>query len=106
MGFLLIGTLLWLIWILGQMRGVNAIVELGAMLLVIAVLAWIKGSFWTPLSSGRSRLLAAAAMLCAVLLAAGVYQFLTRPSQMVWKPFSKSTLEQALASGKPVFVDF
>ena len=25
---------------------------------------------------------------------------------MVWKPFSKSTLEQALASGRPVFVDF
>ena len=106
MGFLLIGTLLWLIWILGQMRGVTGIVELGAMLLVIAVLAWIKGSFWTPLSSGRSRLLAAGAMLCAVLVAAGVYEFLTRPSQMVWKPFSKSTLEQALASGRPVFVDF
>jgi thiol:disulfide interchange protein DsbD len=106
MGFLLMGTLLWLIWILGQMRGVNGIVELGAMLLVIAVLAWIKGSFWTPLSSGRSRLLAAGAMLSAVLLAAGAYEFLTRPSQMVWKPFSKSTLEQALASGRPVFVDF
>ena len=30
MGFLLIGTLLWLVWILGQMRGVDAIVRLGA----------------------------------------------------------------------------
>jgi thiol:disulfide interchange protein DsbD len=106
MGFLLMGTLLWLIWILGQMRGVNGIVELGAMLLVIAVLAWIKGSFWTPLASGRSRLLAAGAMLCVLLVAGGAYEFLTRPSQMVWKPFSQSTLEQALASGRPVFVDF
>ncbi|HKM57166.1 MAG TPA: thioredoxin family protein [Chthoniobacterales bacterium] len=106
MGFLLAGTLLWLMWVLGQMRGVNGIVELGAMLLVIAVLAWIKGSFWTPVSSGRSRLLSAAAMICVLLAAAGAYGFVTRPSQMVWKPFTKSSLEEALASGKPVFVDF
>ena len=106
MGFLLAGTLLWLMWILGQMRGVNGIVELGAMLLVIAVLAWIKGSFWTPVSSGRSRLLSAAAMIFVLLAAAGTYEFVTRPSKMVWKPFTKSSLEEALASGKPVFVDF
>jgi thiol:disulfide interchange protein/DsbC/DsbD-like thiol-disulfide interchange protein len=106
MGFLLAGTLLWLMWILGQMRGVNGVVELGGMLLVIAVLAWIKGSFWTPVSSGRSRLLAAAAMLCVLIVAGGAYRFVSRPSQMVWKPFTKSSLEAALASGKPVFVDF
>ena len=29
MGFLLVGTLLWLVWILGQMRGVDAIVRIG-----------------------------------------------------------------------------
>jgi thiol:disulfide interchange protein DsbD len=106
MGFLLAGTLLWLMWILGQMRGVNGIVELGAMLLVIAILAWIKGSFWTPVSSGRSRLISAAAMICVLLAAAGAYEFVTRPSKMVWKPFTKSSLEEALASGKPVLVDF
>src|SRR6516165_9339169 len=40
MGFLLIGTLLWLVWILGQMKGVDAIVQLGALLLLISILAW------------------------------------------------------------------
>jgi thiol:disulfide interchange protein/DsbC/DsbD-like thiol-disulfide interchange protein len=106
MGFLLIGTLLWLIWILGQMRGVDAVVELGAILLMIAILAWIKGSFWTPISSGRSRTLAIAAMVVVLLTAAASYKFVTTPSQLVWRPFSKSTLDEALASGKPVFVDF
>ena len=106
MGFLLIGTLLWLVWILGQMRGVDAIVRLGAMLLVIAILAWIKGSFWTPVSSWRSRFLAGTAMLCVLLLAAGAYGFVTKPSQLVWQPFSKTNLDNALASGKPVFIDF
>jgi len=106
MGFLLIGTLLWLVWILGQMKGVDAIVKLGAALLLISILAWIKGSFWTPVSSARSRILAAAAMCVAVLIAAGVYSFVTRPSQLVWQKFTKDSLEKALASGRPVFVDF
>jgi thiol:disulfide interchange protein len=106
MGFLLIGTLLWLVWVLGQMKGVDAIVQLSAALLLISILAWIKGSFWTPLSSTRSRILAAAAMCVAVLIAAGVYSFVTRPSQLVWQQFSKDSLQRALASGRPVFVDF
>ena len=106
MGFLLLGTLLWLIWILGQMRGVDAVIELGAILLMIAILAWIKGSFWTPISTGRSRILAMVAMVIVLLLAAGSYGFVTKPSQMVWRTFTKSTLDEALAAGKPVFVDF
>jgi thiol:disulfide interchange protein DsbD len=106
MGFVLIGTLLWLIWILGQMKGVDAIVQLGAALLLISILAWIKGCFWNPVSTARSRILAAAAMCVAILFAAGGYSFVTRPSQLVWQQFSKDSLEKALASGRPVFVDF
>ena len=45
-------------------------------------------------------------MLVVVLLAAGAYGFLTKPSQLTWAKFSKSSLEQAVASGRPVFVDF
>ena len=106
MGFLLAGTLLWLVWVLGQMRGVDAIVRLGALLLLIAILAWIKGSFWTPVSSWRSRVLAATSMLCVLLLAAGAYGFVTKPSRLVWQQFSQANLDNALASGRPVFVDF
>jgi thiol:disulfide interchange protein len=106
MGFLLVGTLLWLVWILGQMRGVDAIIQLGAMLLLIAILAWVKGSFWTPVSTRRSRILAAIAMLCVLLLAGAAYGFVTKPSQLVWQPFSQAKLDDALASGRPVFVDF
>jgi thiol:disulfide interchange protein len=106
MGFLLVGTLLWLMWILGQMRGVDAVVELGAILLVIAILAWIKGAFWTPFSSARSRMLALVAMIFVLLLAGASYGFVTKPSQLVWQPFSKSALDDARSSGKPVFVDF
>jgi thiol:disulfide interchange protein/DsbC/DsbD-like thiol-disulfide interchange protein len=106
MGFLLIATLLWLMWVLGQMKGANAIISLGAILLVIAILAWIKGSFWAPASSVRSRVWAATTMLLVILAAAGADAFVTQPSQLAWQHFSKNALENGLASGRPVFVDF
>jgi thiol:disulfide interchange protein DsbD len=45
-------------------------------------------------------------MLGVLLLAAGAYGFVTKPSQLVWQQFSKTNLDNALASGKPVFIDF
>ena len=106
MGFLLLGTLLWLIWILGQLKGVDGIVSLGAILLVIAVLAWIKGAYWTPISSAAAKRFGAAAMLLVVLGALGGYSFITKPSTLAWQEFSPESLSKALASGRPVFVDF
>jgi thiol:disulfide interchange protein len=106
MGFLLVATLLWLAWVLGQMKGANAIISLGAVLLVIAIVAWIKGSFWTPVSPLRAKIAAAVSMLVVILFAVGVYGFLTKPSQLMWAKFSKNSLDQAVASGRPVFVDF
>jgi thiol:disulfide interchange protein len=106
MGFLLVATLLWLAWVLGQMKGANAIISLGAVLLVIAIVAWIKGSFWTPVSPLRAKIAAAVSMLVVILFAVGVYGFLTKPSQLMWVKFSKNSLDQAVASGRPVFVDF
>jgi thiol:disulfide interchange protein len=106
MGFLLLATLLWLIWILGQLKGVDAAVSLGALLLVIAILAWIKGAYWTPLSSPAARRFALGAMFLVVLGALGCYSFVTKPSKLSWQEFSQESLNKALASGRPVFVDF
>jgi thiol:disulfide interchange protein len=106
LGFLLLATLLWLSWIIGRLRGVDAMVELGGLLLIIGILAWIKGSFWTPVSSGRSRVLAALAMFTVLVLAIGSYFFVTAPSDLPWQAFSQQSLDSALQSGRPIFVDF
>jgi thiol:disulfide interchange protein len=106
LGFLLLATLLWLSWIIGRLRGVDAMVELGGLLLIIGILAWIKGSFWTPVSSGRSRVLAALAMFTVLVLAIGSYFFVTAPSDLPWQSFSQQSLDSALQSGRPIFVDF
>jgi thiol:disulfide interchange protein len=106
LGFLLLATLLWLSWIIGRLRGVDGMVELGGLLLIIGILAWIKGSFWTPVSSVRSRVLAAMSMVAVFVVAIGSYLFVTAPSELSWQAFSQQSLDKALQSGRPVFVDF
>ncbi|MBV8098301.1 MAG: thioredoxin family protein [Verrucomicrobia bacterium] len=106
LGFLLLATLLWLSWIVGRLRGVDGMVELGGLLLIIGLLAWIKGSFWTPVSPVRSRVLAAMSMVAVLVVAIGSYLFVTAPSQLSWQAFSQQSLDKALQSGRPVFVDF
>jgi thiol:disulfide interchange protein/DsbC/DsbD-like thiol-disulfide interchange protein len=106
LGFLLLATLLWLSWIVGRLRGADGMVELGGLLLIIGLLAWIKGSFWTPVSSVRSRALAAMSMVLVLVVAIGSYLFVTAPSELSWQAFSQQSLDKALQSGRPVFVDF
>jgi thiol:disulfide interchange protein DsbD len=106
MAFLLLATLLWLVWIVGRLKGVDAIVSLGGLLLVISILCWIKGTFLTPIASPAARGYALGAMLLVVLGAFGCYAFITKPTKLSWQNFSREALDQALASGRPVFVDF
>jgi thiol:disulfide interchange protein len=105
-GFLLLATVLWLAWIVGQLKGVQEMVVLGALLLLIGVIAWIKGSFWTPVASARTKWLSAGAIAGVVVLAIAGYSFFTAPSKLAWQKFSQESLDAALDSGHPVFVDF
>jgi thiol:disulfide interchange protein DsbD len=106
LGFLLLGTVLWLAWIVGQLKGVQEMVVLGALLLLIGIIAWIKGSFWNPIASVRAKWLSVAAIAGVVILAAASYSFFTAPSKLGWQKFTQESLDAALDSGRPVFVDF
>jgi thiol:disulfide interchange protein len=106
LGFLLLATVLWLAWIVGQLKGVEGMVVLGAFLLVISVIVWIKGSFWSPIASPRVKWISAGAIAAVMLLAIAGYSFFTAPSQLAWQKFSQESLAAALDSGRPVFVDF
>ncbi len=118
MGFPLLATLLWLLYILGNQGGLDAVIGTGAFLLCLALACWIYGAFCGPLSSRRARVGAVVVMLLIVLF--GVRSFLpgifshapgpgttkTPSSGIAWKPFSEKELESLLKAGEAVFVDF
>jgi thiol:disulfide interchange protein/DsbC/DsbD-like thiol-disulfide interchange protein len=118
MGFPLIATLLWLLYILGNQKGLEGVLWFGCFLLCVALACWIYGAFCGPLSKPATRTVSL--LLIVLLLAGGGWYFLgdkfrgsTRPDTQTvtaggipWQPFSRKTLDDLRAEGEPVFVDF
>lgn len=116
-GFLMMGTAVWLLWVFGATRSPEAVVMLVAYLLLLGLGCWAVGQFAGPARGRASRV---AAWSCAAALAVGGWLWLVVPatetgdtgraatagSGIPWKPYSAAALQGALATGKPVFVDF
>ncbi|MBD3409168.1 MAG: DUF255 domain-containing protein, partial [Ignavibacteriales bacterium] len=117
MGFLLLGTVVWLLWTLGAQGGPNAISVALLALLVTGVAAWIYGR-WGALERKRRTRAAASAIAGALLIVALVFGFgavgtFTRAVSTTnaadgirWEPFSPERLAELRQAGEPVFIDF
>ena len=121
MGFPLAATLLWLLYVIGQQRGTDAVIWAAAAYLCLGLAAWIYGAFLGPLSSPRARWLGAAGVAASLLLGLGYFagSLFARaaaapPAEgrtaatdgIPWVPFSEAELSRLLGEGKPVFLDF
>ena len=114
MGFPLLATNLWLLWVIQNQRGVEAVLLLLMLFLMLAFFAWIYGSI-----AARAHALL---LLLVLLLAGGATIAVARMIQQVspvssgvhsptlnglsWIPFTPQALASLRAEGKPVLVDF
>ena len=111
-GFLMLATLLWLLSILGAMRGADAVVWTGVLLLAIGAACWVQGSFNTLVASARTRGIALAVMLALVAGGGwlGIRQIaaarLPEAADGSAKGFTASLDAALREEGRPVFVDF
>ncbi len=116
MGFLLLATLLFLLYVLGAQRGVEGTIWASCFLLVISVACWMKGAFAAPTASAAKRRLVLVLMLVLVF-ASGIYfigdkfqstEFASADSQLRggWQLFTPDRLQTELEQGHTVFVDF
>jgi thiol:disulfide interchange protein DsbD len=120
MGFLLMGTVLWLLWVLGKQLGMEAVIWTLAFLLCLSLSCWIIGQ-WLDLRSSRRRRVTA--WIIAVAITAAGYNIFVHPllasaenlAQLEpvaqadgerWQPFSVELVEELIASDHHVFVDF
>lgn len=106
MGIGLAGTVLWLVWLIWLLAGWGVVAVLVGMLVVISSLVAL----------GKTPNLAALALSCvlAVLLPFGVMQSGLSAKNIansgqhtasLYQPFTPKVLEDAKASGRPVFID-
>lgn len=110
MGFPLLLTNLWLLWVLQNQRGSGAVLVSLALFLVLGFCAWIYGA-----SSRGNLLLFILLVIASVsfviagkkIAAAGPVSVGHNTGEGIsWVPYSPATLEALRAEGKPVFLDF
>jgi thiol:disulfide interchange protein/DsbC/DsbD-like thiol-disulfide interchange protein len=112
MGFLLLATLLFLLWVLGAERGAEAVIWTACFLLALSVACWMKGAFVVPTASATTRIVTILTAL-ALVIASGFYFIgakfnATSDSQTQgdWRAFTPERLQTELDQRHPVFVDF
>ena len=116
MGFLLLATLLFLLWVLAAERGADAVIWTACFLLALSLACWLKGAFITAVSSAAQRALVLVIMLLLVL-GSGFYFIGNKfaearlpigPKEQTgdWQAFTPDRLARELAQGRAVFVDF
>jgi thiol:disulfide interchange protein DsbD len=116
MGFLLLATLLFLLYVLGAQRGLEGSIWASCFLLMVSIACWMKGAFFTPSASTKVRTIAALTM-SILLLVSGVYfiggkfrsaNIASADSRLRgdWQAFTPERLQTELEQGHSVFVDF
>ncbi len=109
MAFPMFATVVWLVWVLGQQTGIDGT---GALL---ALLVALSGVLWSFTLRGRSRIVVAAISISVgALLIGTIGRNILKPLAVAatassadrWQAWAPGRVEQLLASGVPVFVDF
>ncbi len=109
MAFPMFATVVWLVWVLGQQTGVDGA---GALLALLVAFSMV---LWSLTLTGRARaIIAIISIAVCALLAVAIGQNVLKtaePGSVVasagrWQPWAPGRVEQMLASGTPVFVDF
>ena len=116
MGFLLLATLLFLLYVLGAQRGLDGAIWASCFLLIVAIACWMKGAFILPTASAAKRTVTLLLML-ALLIWSGVYfigdKFQSSKMDIAqsnlpggWQSFTPERLQSERDAGHAVFVDF
>jgi thiol:disulfide interchange protein DsbD len=109
MAFPMFGTVAWLVWVIGQQSGIDGAGTLLALLVALSMVVWALTL------QGRAR--AVTAVISVVLLGAVAWATgdnITKPpaptaataSAEGWQPWEPGRVDQIVAGGQPVFVDF
>jgi thiol:disulfide interchange protein DsbD len=113
MGFLLMGTVIFLVYVFGALTSSDSMVDMLGVLLFVSVVAWFYGRwgprhrwarFATPVIVLAFLFLNWDSVSIAILQSAGSSEKPT--TQGAWQPWSPDAVDSALAQNKPVFVDF
>ncbi len=123
LGFSLLATVVWLLWVLGQSGGANAVTAMTGNLLFLAFLLWGFGQI-QPIRSVWLARVSAITIVCIAFVGFNLIDFsevddrtLNRDDMPIaspdetqaesgWRTYSEQAVAEALAAGQPAFVVF
>ncbi len=124
MGFLMMATVVWLLYVLGAQLGMEAVIWTSAFLLFVGVACWMIGTFATLTATRAKSVSIWIAALLVVVVGYMLFvsdimtarDILSTPSQnnsnlsakegLDWEPFTLEKLETHLKENRTVFIDF
>jgi thiol:disulfide interchange protein DsbD len=113
MAFPMFGTVVWLVWILGQQVGIDGAAALLALIVSGAFALWV--AFASGWGRRARRVMLGFATVTVAVVAMWAVPALRTPAEApagtsttgaTWQPWSPAALARAQAEGRPVFVDF
>ena len=116
MGFLLMATVLWLLWVFSLQVGAEGLLILLAAFIIVSIGGWIFGRWGNIAKPKPTRI--KAILLTALFIIGGVvfaFKYIdtnVQISQSIeqgninWQKFTPELLKKSLQEGKPVFIDF
>lgn len=110
MAFPMFATVTWLLWVLGQQSGIDGAASLLVLLVALSMM------IWSLTLLGRSRRVVSGISFVVLMLllwhagpnvtAVDVRPATAAASESSWQTWEPGRVEQILATGRPVFVDF
>ncbi len=120
MGFLLMATVVWLLWVLGIQTGVNGVIIMLIALLFTGMGAWVLG-YWGNLTRGKSTRLIAQSLAGIAIIGSIIFSVrsvdaagatpqnantVEKLGDIEWQTYSPDIVQSLKAQGKPFFIDF
>jgi len=114
MGFPLLATVIWLVWVFSFQVGMDGVLRLMMGLLLFSIAAWIYGRtkpgdkrIWFPRTATGVALVLGLYLGVAGTRQTPMERVTTAQSDgMAWEPYSPTRLKELHAKGTPVFLDF
>lgn len=118
MGFLMLASVLWLVWVFGAQTNAEALTILLGSFFIISLACWIYGEWGSFANSKKARILSSVIASMLMVLSVYVMTFATNADtgsleinviasgDEEWENFSPTRLKELQDQGIPVFVDF
>src|SRR5262249_55205923 len=113
LGFALLASACWTLWIFGRSSGVDALAGALALSVALGLAGWVYGLCAAGGRGGRGLVLAVRSAFAAVVALRPMLEASPEPVAATpggdtagWQRFDRAAIDAQLREGRPVFVDF